>query len=413
MPRTVLLPLAAGWYRNVTVTNWGVAQPLSPSTPYYCKYGFDMAEELPGFIPRVLRREDVSLLRADETVFTAMLDGWRAQMLARGLAIDTIQARFGLIKRFVEFTNEYPWHWRPVDIDEFLADIRSKRTTTELSTLRTYSNNIAMFCSYVSDSRYGWITFCEKQFGDVPSQICFEWNTPRHSTDDARSPKRRAFTKTELQHMFDVLDDFIDDAYRRGSKQWLTGLRDSIAFKVGYAFGLRRQELVMLDLTDFGPNPHVPRYGNYGALTVRWAKGTRGSGPRRRTVLTAPEFSWVPELLQYWCTEGRNLLPTADRSPALWPSERASRLSLGAMGKSFTDHRRSAGLPEELSLHALRHSYTTHLLEAGYDPLFVQQQLGHGYASTTSLYTSVSSDFKQKVIQQMISRRLRLGETDG
>ena len=51
-----------------------------------------MAEELPGFIPQVLRRDDVSLLRADETVFNAMVDGWRAQMLARGLAVDTIKA---------------------------------------------------------------------------------------------------------------------------------------------------------------------------------------------------------------------------------------------------------------------------------------------------------------------------------
>lgn len=44
-----------------------------------------MAEELPGFIPRVLQRGDVSLLRADEAVLKAMVDGWRAQMLARGL----------------------------------------------------------------------------------------------------------------------------------------------------------------------------------------------------------------------------------------------------------------------------------------------------------------------------------------
>jgi pimeloyl-ACP methyl ester carboxylesterase len=46
-----------------------------------------MAEELPGFIPQVLRLGDVSLLRADETVFNATVDGWRAQMLARGLAV--------------------------------------------------------------------------------------------------------------------------------------------------------------------------------------------------------------------------------------------------------------------------------------------------------------------------------------
>jgi integrase/recombinase XerD len=55
----------------------------------------------------------------------------------------------------------------------------------------------------------------------------------------------------------------------------------------------------------------------------------------------------------------------------------------------------------------------THLIEADYDPFFVQQQVGHQHASTTSLYTSVSSDFKQKTIQQMINRRLRLDNQDG
>ncbi|QZA09816.1 MULTISPECIES: tyrosine-type recombinase/integrase [Mycobacteriaceae] len=369
-----------------------------------------MAEELPGFIPHILRADDVSLLRADETVFNAMVDGWRAQMLARGLAVDTIKARGRLISRFVEFTNEYPWRWRALDVDQFLAEFRSQERPIALSTLRTYSNTISMFCSYVCDSRYGWVAFCEKQFGDVPSQICFEWNTPQHTTDDAVPPGRRAFTKAELQHLFDAVDDFVDEAHRTASKQWVTALRDSIAFKVGYAYGLRRRELVMLDLTDFGPNPHVPRFGNYGALTVRWAKGTKGSGPRRRTVLTSPEFSWVVELLEYWCTEGRQLFATADRSPALWPSERGARLTLNALGRSFTAFRKRAGLPPELSLHALRHSFTTHLLEAGYDPLFVQEQLGHSFASTTSLYTSVSSDFKQKTIQQMIARRIRMEE---
>ena len=52
-----------------------------PATP--------MADELPGSIPHLLRASDVSLLRADERVLEAMLDGWRAQMLARGLAVDT------------------------------------------------------------------------------------------------------------------------------------------------------------------------------------------------------------------------------------------------------------------------------------------------------------------------------------
>jgi hypothetical protein len=159
-----------------------------------------------------------------------------------GLATSIITARCSLIGRFVEFANEYPWRWRPLDLDQFLADLRSRATPIELSTLRSYSNAISMFCSYVSDGRHAWVAFCEKQFGDVPSQICFEWNTPRRTADDAVPTKRRAFTKVELQHFFDVVDDFVDEQHRVGSKRWLTALRDSIAFKIGYAYGLRRRE---------------------------------------------------------------------------------------------------------------------------------------------------------------------------
>ena len=79
---------------------------------------------------------------------------------------------------------------------------------------------------------------------------------------------------------------------------------------------------------------------------------------------------------------------------ALWPSERSVRLSQEKLNTRFADYRDALGLPDELSLHCLRHSYVTHLIEDGYDPLFVQQQVGHSYASTTALYTSVSSDFR-------------------
>jgi site-specific recombinase XerD len=40
------------------------------------------------------------------------------------------------------------------------------------------------------------------------------------------------------------------------------------------------------------------------------------------------------------------------------------------------------GLPGDLSAHCLRHSYIPHLIEDGADPLFVQQQAGHSWAST-------------------------------
>ncbi|MBN2177059.1 MAG: site-specific integrase [Demequinaceae bacterium] len=364
--------------------------------------------EIPGRVPVLLADPDIALFRAEDRVFDAMVDGWRTQMLARGLTVGTISGRCAVVTRFQSFTNEYPWKWNFEDIESYLATLRGRGgDALSLTTLRSYSNAIGMFCGYVADSRYGWVALCDRTFGDVPVQICFEWNSPHHTADDAVPPKRRSFTKSELQTLFDCVDDFVDAEYAEGSKRWLPALRDSIAFKVAYAYGLRRQELAKLELHDFGPNPHVPQYGRFGALQVRWAKGTAGSGPRRRTVLTSPEFDWVVPLLEYWTSPlGRGRFATSARSAALWPSERDAIITPNSLGASFTSFRALAGLPSGLGLHCLRHSHVTHQLEAGYDPTFVQLQVGHKNSSTTALYTSVSSDFKQRSIQQMIERRL-------
>ena len=370
-----------------------------------------MDQSVPGFVPRFLRDDSVGLFRADERVFNAMLDGWSSQMLARGLQVDTIKNRCGVVRRFQTFTGIFPWTWRAVDVDDYMGERRSGDKPISLTTLRADSNAVAMFCSFLTNPAYGWAELCERTFKDVPSQICFEWNMPKHTADDAVPTARRAFTKAELENLFSSLDDEVDAAHAAGNKRWLTLFRDSIAFKLCYAYGLRRRELAMLDLHDFGPNPHVPDYAMFGALTVRWAKGTAGSGPRRRTVLTVPEFEWSVGMMQMWTSPGgRDRFATADRSAALWPSERGCRVTVGGIGDAFTAARDAAGLPEELGLHCMRHSYVTHLIEAGYDPTFVQTQVGHTYAATTGLYTSVSADFKHKTVQRMIARRIAQSE---
>lgn len=363
-------------------------------------------QRLPWSIPSVLTDGDISLFRAEDRVLEAMLDGWRSQMLARGLTTQWIKSSASIVTRFQAFTNDYPWKWRAHDVDEYLASLRSREKPVTLTTLRSYSSAVRIFCAYITDSRYGWVSYCEQAFGDIPSQICFEWNSPKHATDDAAPEGRRPFTRNELQTFFDTVDDLVDQEFAAGSKRWLPALRDSIAFKVCYAYGLRRRELTMLETVDFGPNPHVPAYKGFGRAEVRFAKGTSGSGPRRRTVLTSPEFDWVVELLGFWLSdEGRARFPTADRTLSLWPSERAGRLDVRSFDRSFQSVRELAGLPEKLTMHSLRHSYVSHQIEAGYDPAFVQVQVGHTYASTTGLYTNVSNDFKHKTVQQMITRR--------
>ena len=54
-----------------------------------------------------------------------------------------------------------------------------------------------------------------------------------------------------------------------------------------------------------------------------------------------------------------------------------------------------------------RRSYITHLIEDGWDAKFVQDQAGHDYASTTSLYTGVSSDFRTRTLRRVLDRTIK------
>lgn len=146
--------------------------------------------------------------------------------------------------------------------------------------------------------------------------------------------------------------------------------RDAVALKVAYGFGLRRTEAAMLDVADFGPNPHAAEFGEYGVCHVRFGKAMKGSPPKRRSVLTV--WGWVPEVLAQWVGEARPLLPSAGGSAALWPSERGPRIGPGALHRRLCEYRDALGLDAGLDFHSLRRSYVTHLIEAGWDPLFVQ-----------------------------------------
>ena len=74
------------------------------------------------------------------------------------------------------------------------------------------------------------------------------------------------------------------------------------------------------------------------------------------------------------------------------------------MNDRFCAWRDGAGLPVELSPHCLRHAYVSHLVEDGVDPLFVQQQVGHSHAATTAIYTSVTTDYRNRVLRAALDR---------
>lgn len=342
-------------------------------------------------------------LHEAEFVFTAMLEGWRDQQRSRGLSAATVEARRRFIRRFAEYCQAPPWEWTPADLEQFTVNALSGARPLSKSSIRAYQVIVRSFCSYILDGRYGWAGECERRFGTFPQQICHDWNTVRHLLEYEGRPQRRALTYDELERFFDHADARVAAIAGAGKKGSLAALRDALVFKTTYAYGLRRAEVAGLDVADLRPNPAAPRFGTYGAVEVRWGKGTAGSGPRRRTVLTLPEFDWITEALRQWVDLGRDRMAD-EPGPALWPTERRTRVCVRYLDTRFAELRDAAGLPSELSLHCLRHTYVTNLIEWGYSERFVQDQVGHLYASTTALYTSVGNDYKNRVIARALSR---------
>lgn len=365
--------------------------------------------DLPGAAHLVLV-DGVVHLDPASAVFDAMLDGWTLQQRSRFLKATTIKGRLDLVRRIVKFSNQYPWEWQPAEIEAFFDHLRSGQRPIVVSTARGYQNSLRLFCDYITDGRYGWPAKCLEAFGISPAKVLHEWNTIVHTSDYEGQPGRRPLTYDEVQALFDAADARVEVVRKRRRKGALAAMRDSAFLKMVYAFGLRRREVVGLDVADLRGNPKAKQYGRCGAVFVRQGKSSRGGPPKRRTVFTVPEFDWVVDVLEQYISEVRPSF-SPGRHPALWVTERRGRLSYRSANEVFEVAREAAGLPDELDLHSLRHSYVTHLVEFDYPEKFVQDQVGHSDASTTAIYTGVSDEYRNRLVMRALAERAdELGE---
>ncbi|MDJ0362216.1 tyrosine-type recombinase/integrase [Rhodococcus sp. H29-C3] len=340
-------------------------------------------------------------LRPEDAVFEAMLRGFRAQQAARGLREETITTRELLVKRFMAFTNDYPWSWTAGQVDEWSLSLTAERHLAP-STIRHHQGGLRLFIDYLTDPRYGWMRECEKEFGPGvhPVPIVHEWNTIAHLNDYEGNPEARPFTREELQLFFDYADDQVERAVSAGRKGALAAYRDATLFKVIYGWGLRRTEAAKLDLVDWGRNPAAPEFGRYGTLHVRYGKAKRGQTPRRRNV--AAVMGWAVEAVTDYVENVRPRFGQPEH-PALWVTERGGRIKSAEINARFAAYRDTLGLPSMLVPHSLRHSYVTHLTEDGVDRRFIQSQVGHECDSSTAIYTHVSDDFMNTALRRALS----------
>lgn len=177
------------------------------------------------------------------------------------------------------------------------------------------------------------------------------------------------------------------------------GLRDAAIVVVLGGAGLRRSELVALDVDDYDRASHVVR--------VRGGKGNKD----RRTYLP----SWAGALLEAWLDQVAIFGDQAARLegepvPMFQPISRSDRLLVGRLTDSgvwdiLKRRGAQAGLAP-FSCHDLRRSFTTLALQQGGDRSTVRKMLGHATEATIKHYDHRGDEEKQAVADLVPDFRL-------
>ncbi len=161
--------------------------------------------------------------------------------------------------------------------------------------------------------------------------------------------------------------------------------RDHCMVELLYGSGLRVAELVGLD----------QRASDTAAGWIDAADASAqvlGKGRKRRTV---PVGSAALQALRAWLAVRGQL--AAPDEPALFVSNRGTRLTPSQVRSRLKALAQQAGLPTHVHPHMLRHSFASHLLQSSGDLRAVQELLGHANIATTQVYTRLDFQHLAKV----------------
>lgn len=145
-----------------------------------------------------------------------------------------------------------------------------------------------------------------------------------------------------------------------------------------YSAGLRRSELVNLKVSDIQSKRNL--------ILIRQAKGKKD----RTTLLSKKAL----EILRDYYREYK---------PKEWlfESPDGGHYSVTSVRSIFIRALNASGINKPATLHTLRHSFATHLLESGTDIRYIQDLMGHDSIKTTSKYSHVTKQSKEKIISPL------------
>jgi len=159
------------------------------------------------------------------------------------------------------------------------------------------------------------------------------------------------------------------------------GLRDRAVLEVFYSCGLRRGELIALQVRDVD--------FDRGTVFVRHGKG----GKDRYVPIGERALFW----LRLYIELARALFDPDEKSTVLFMSSVGTPLCPDWLSRKVRRYVADAGVDKKGSCHLLRHTVATLMLEGGADIRYVAEMLGHAKLETTQRYTRVSIERLQAV----------------
>jgi integrase/recombinase XerD len=153
----------------------------------------------------------------------------------------------------------------------------------------------------------------------------------------------------------------------------LTDLRNRTIIETFYSTGIRRMELINLQIYDID--------FQLGTIRIRFGKG----GKDRVVPIGSRALNWI---IQYIKESRVKLLQ--DKNDCLFLSLLGKPLHKTTVTQICHAAIRKSGISKSGSCHIFRHTAATHMLEAGADIRCIQSMLGHACLSTTQIYTRVS-----------------------
>jgi integrase/recombinase XerD len=153
-----------------------------------------------------------------------------------------------------------------------------------------------------------------------------------------------------------------------------TGLRDRAMLEVLYSTGMRRMELMNLQVFDID--------AERGTVMIRQGKGKKD----RMVPIGDRAIAWIEK----YRDDVRPELATGADEGTLFLTQLGEAFAPNRLTQLVREYVQAAGTAKSGSCHLFRHTMATLMLENGADIRYIQAILGHAELSTTQVYTQVS-----------------------